>query len=582
MRGHCSQGRYGGVRRQLRFALPFVLVGLLLGQAVALARDQGPAGAWVGDTAGTRVLFDPATMWPLSPLPWDVDAADFDGDGDVDLVCPGRDTVTVLWGNGSGAFAVNTRLAVGRRPLSVRVGDLDHDGRSDIVVANELDDSGSVSVILNLGGRAFARQDYRTGRYPWWVILADFKGDGYLDIATANRGSSGTLSVLLNDGHGAFPSRVDTNAPGDPMHIAAGDLNGDGKQDLVVGYFSSPNLGVLLGKGDGTFEATKYYYADNSWSVAVADMNQDGKLDVVAGCTNAAGGDADVKILLGDGKGGLGLAQSYPVRSSIWTISIGDVDNDGKPDVVAACDWPRSEVAVLLGNGDGTLQLPAYFPTGKGAGAAAIRDLNADGWADLAVATKDTAAVTVLINETRLTPVQLSGLQAEPGEGFVDLRWSVYAEGIAGPVQVSRADRVDGAYAAISGPLDVALAEHQMTYRDGTVQPGRDYYYKITLGSASQGPLHVRTAAARLALSVAGANPFRETTELRYSLPAADRVRIVLLDAQGRLMRRLLDEMRPAGWGRVPVNAAQLPAGIYFARLDTKTGSRSVRIASLK
>ncbi|HVP37922.1 MAG TPA: T9SS type A sorting domain-containing protein, partial [Candidatus Saccharimonadales bacterium] len=194
----------------------------------------------------------------------------------------------------------------------------------------------------------------------------------------------------------------------------------------------------------------------------------------------------------------------------------------------------------------------------------------------------DTAAISVFLNQTYLTPVTLSGLMADEGEGWVTLRWSVYAEGVLGSVQVYRSEQPGGPFQGISGLLELAPGETLMSYRDATVQPGRDYYYKVTMGSAVAGPLHVRTAEARLELQVAGANPLRGSTVLHYGVPAPGRVRAALHDVQGRLVRVLLDEVREAGWGDISVSAQGLAAGVYFARLETLQGSRSTRITVLK
>jgi hypothetical protein len=568
-----------GVARRGHWPWGVISVGLVVG-ALALCCQVGPAGA-----VDPVVLFAPPSTFAVGFEPADVTAADLDADGSVDLIsaCRGADSVSILWGSGSGTFPAALRLPAGRGPISVRTGDLDHNGYPDIVVADFDDDSGSVTVLKNLGGRAFAPgQKYRTGANASSVILADVNGDGYLDIVSVNMYGN-SITVLLNDGHGGGPQRVDVASPNQPMSVAAADLNGDGNIDLVVDSWYGV-LRIFLGNGDGTFQSPTAYGLGLGHSVVLADMNGDGKLDAVCG-----GNTYGVNVLLGDGQGEFGSPSYFQStrhgEQSVETVGVADLNNDGKPDAVCmsyCCVGEISEVAVLLGAGDGTLRSPQYFPTGVGPRGFTIQDLNKDGWADLAVVASDSTAVCVFLNETRLTPVELSELEAEVGDGFVALRWSVYAEGASGQVQVSRASGLQGPFEAISGPMDVVPSEHGMSYRDAAVQPDRDYFYRVTLGDATQGPLHVRTAPARLALSVATSNPFRGATELRYSLPADGRVRLDLLDAQGRRVRRLLDEPRPAGWSRLSVDASDLATGVYFARLEAHGAVRSTRLVVLK
>jgi len=174
------------------------------------------------------------------------------------------------------------------------------------------------------------------------------------------------------------------------MSVAVADVNGDGKPDLVVannctsGDFGigctdpSGTAGVLLGNGDGTFQAAVTYGAGGSdaSSVAVADVNGDGKPDLLVGeCadTNCYG---LVGVLLGNGDGTFQAAVTYgSVGTFAYSAAVADVNGDGKPDLLVAnvcsgnCFFnPGGLVAVLLGNGDGTFQAAVTYGSG-GSGA---------------------------------------------------------------------------------------------------------------------------------------------------------------------------------------------------------------------
>jgi hypothetical protein len=184
------------------------------------------------------------------------------------------------------SFARARTYATAHWPTSVAIGDLNRDGKPDLAAA--IEETGlwsGVSVLLNRGGGRFqAKRDYRTGVTPLSVAVGDLNGDGLPDLATANA-ENNTVSVLLNRGDGSFRTHVDYGAGPAPLFVAIGDLNGDGFQDLVTTNSpedASSSVSVLLNRGDGTFQARVVYASGHGpYSVAIGDLNGDGKPDVV-------------------------------------------------------------------------------------------------------------------------------------------------------------------------------------------------------------------------------------------------------------------------------------------------------------
>jgi hypothetical protein len=195
-----------------------------------------------------------------------------------------------------------------------------------------------------------------------------------------------------------------------PTSVAVADLNGDGKADLVIAndcinndYSHCPQgiVSVLLGAGDGTFQAAVSYDAGgvDPLSVVVADVNGDGKPDLILsnqcpqpnGCTP----DSTVSVLFGNGDGTFQTAMSFDSGGLLaQAVAVADVNGDGKPDLIVADQCNSTQncaldgvVGVLLGNGGGTFQnVVTYDAGGIGTFWLAVADVNGDGKPDIVLA----------------------------------------------------------------------------------------------------------------------------------------------------------------------------------------------------
>jgi VCBS repeat-containing protein len=267
------------------------------------------------------------------------------GDGTVELDLSGSG-IQDLAGNPLpvGIFQSQTTDVTGSTPYSVAIGDLNGDGKPDLVASNY--GSNMVSVLLGNGDGTFQPQTtYATGDNPRGIAIADVNGDGRLDLVVANL-TANTVSVLLGNGDGTFQPQTTYKTGGFPVSIAVGDVNGDGKPDLVVANALSGTVSVLLGNGDGTFQP-QVTYATGSFSnfVAIGDLNGDGKPDLVV--TNAQAGT--VSVLLGNGDGTFQPQVTYATGAFPYSVAIGDLNGDGRPDLVTA-NAGANTVSVLLNN----------------------------------------------------------------------------------------------------------------------------------------------------------------------------------------------------------------------------------------
>jgi len=176
--------------------------------------------------------------------------------------------------------------------------------------------------------------------------------------------------------------------------MAAGDFNNDGKADIIAtnSDVNTNGLGLMLGNGDGTFQAPMevdgFDIYGGMGGIAAGDFNKDGNLDLAALWN--LGGPIQVAVYLGDGHGGFSFNKAYSIGTTLTLgLTSADVSGDGNLDLIAS-DPSNLSVAVLKGAGDGTFLDPIGFPAGVSGVTAptgvAVADLNGDGRADIVVA----------------------------------------------------------------------------------------------------------------------------------------------------------------------------------------------------
>jgi hypothetical protein len=268
------------------------------------------------------------------------------------------------------------------------------------------------------GASLFSRRGAYTsgGAAPTAITTADVNDDGRLDLIVLNQCSHGNngncmgrgvVSVMLGNGDGTFQAPQTYDSGGYiAVQVIAGDINGDGKTDLVLlntclnscDGSTDGSIGILVGNGDGTFQAARTLDTDrfDPSSMAVGDINGDGKLDLAVSyfcdfietqdCSHGA-----VDVFVGNGDGTFQTPQRNSSAGYVTQdVILGDINGDGKPDLLLAnCGSPNcyfGTVGVLVGNGDGTFQ-PAQTYSSGGVFAMAVTagDLNGDGQLDLIV-----------------------------------------------------------------------------------------------------------------------------------------------------------------------------------------------------
>jgi hypothetical protein len=415
-----------------RLARPLAALALLAATAGA-ARAQGPS-------------FATSVNYPsVGNSPYGLAVADVNGDGRADLVTGNNSSgnISVLLGQATaGTFGAAATYASGTgNPIGISAGDVNGDGRPDVVVANN---GGGVSVLLNSGSApgTFPTRVSYAANGSRMVALRDVNGDGLLDIATAGF-NDGTLGVLLNSSTtpGTFlPVAYYAGNGSSATGVAVGDVNGDGRADVVTCDRVSASIGVFLNSSStpGTFLPVATYATGGNapFAVALGDLDGDGRLDVIV--ANATSNQVGVLLNRASTPGTFQPVANYSGGGSTPVeLAVADVNGDGRLDV-ATTNSQSSAVGVLLGSATtpGTLGAPVAFSTGAGSGprGVALQDVNADGRPDLVTAGFSNNTVNVLLNTSGPAPVLT---RLSPTSGPVGTTVTLTGTDLAGAMGVS-------------------------------------------------------------------------------------------------------------------------------------------------
>src|SRR5277367_3438736 len=234
---------------------------------------------------------------------------------------------------------------------------------------------------------------YQLNDAPYAVVTADFNNDGKLDLAVASY-SPGEVGVLLGKGNGTFHSPNYFSAGG-AVALAVGDFDGDHNQDLAVVEYGGTGYGALqifLGDGRGNFrESAGYKVGIEPLSVAVADFDGDGNLDIAVTNGLGFGKEGSVMVFFGNGNGTFGGPTVYKLPGYPSGIAAADLNKDHHPDL-AITEGVGGKLVILLNTGGGKFRNAGTYPVISPSGVT-VAVLRTGGIADIVIPSFEAVAV---------------------------------------------------------------------------------------------------------------------------------------------------------------------------------------------
>jgi len=367
-----------------------------------LPSDPLPACTQSSGTFSTAVIYD------LPAKPYFIAAGDLNGNGRIDLVAVNYETnsYSVLLNNGDRSFAQPVEYPAGNQPMNPILAYIDSDESIDLVMAHP---GQGVSVYLGNNDGTFAPGiNFPVANYNYNGILLveDIDGDGNLDLITGGELDSVSwtrdVNVLLGDGTGTFAPPIASPAGVNVHSSASGYLDGDEYIDLALANATSPTtseLQVLSGLGNGRFDISATY-STGAWgtfegSLLIGDLDNDSVQDIAYANTE----DNNFSVFINYGDGTFAPPVNYATDLPN-ALAMGDFNCDQSLDL-SVTNWNSGTVTIFLNNADGTFASGVSYPTIDFPYRMLVADLDRDGILDMVVTSwnADSNKIAVLFGE---------------------------------------------------------------------------------------------------------------------------------------------------------------------------------------
>lgn len=365
------------------------------------------------------------TSFATGKSPSYIGIGDLDGDGKPDLVvCTDAGYYSVYKNNstpGNVSFS-RTDFTIPGVSSGLGLGDIDGDGKLDLVLSG-LGTYTDVVVFRNTstpGAISFAPKiNIHAGNSIWQVAINDIDGDGKPDIAAADNSSPGAIGVLRNTstpGTISFATVQSIASEIGPTYVALEDIDGDRKPEILTNGVISKSLTVF---GNNSTPGTIAFLGKQNFAtggdaagIVTGDLNADGLTDVVTGIMSPK--NTISAFINSSAVGSIGLSKlDYTTVAGPWLPTVNDIDGDGKLDILAS-NFSAPGFAVLQNQtrSGGVYFYSIGFSTPSRTNMPISGDIDGDGKPDIIISNIDSSSLSIFVSQSLPT---LSGFTPTSG-----------------------------------------------------------------------------------------------------------------------------------------------------------------------
>lgn len=491
----------------------------------------------------------------INPFYLTIGDFDGDGKPDIAVTNFSANSVSVLRNtssSGTVSFAPKFDIATGTGPIGICTGDLDGDGKLDIAVVNYT--AKTVSVLRNTstsGNLSFApKVDSATTGNPYNLTIRDYDADGKPDIAVANYTSTNTISLLRNTstvGTISFATKADFTVPGNSASIASGDLDGDSKPDIAVANYNNAGTAAVF-KNNSTTGTMAFAVAAMPATnaslklLSIGDVDGDAKPDIAV--TNYSSNT--VSVIRNTSTGGtttFAPKVDFATGTNPFDFAIGDIDGDGKPDIAVA-NYGSGNISALRNtstSGAVSFDPKVDYATGPSY-SLAIGDLDGNGKPDIVTANYNSNTISVLRNLIGGTlPLRLLAFSGKAAGNQAQLQWQTSAELNSADIVVEYS--TDGINFSLVGTVTAAgnsTGTRNYSFTHADAKKGVNYYRLKMLDADGK---FTYSYVVRVQLGVKSTvlllypNPAKEFVVVEH--PASGTASIKVFDLTGRIIKTI-------------------------------------------